>query len=400
MDDQQNLDAKCFSHPDALKSVSLEWFIQFLAPHAVYLESRGLKLPDSDWDECLFDYYGLMNILMTQDANMPRDLIDSLYCVHEMATPEGMDCLLDEAQAQGIVISDTQSSPFDVAIQLWLRDKNALMRRHAEHFMLDRPSTFIYFQVGQALSTFCRELCPDIIRALEKDMDEWFQIRQRGQGCHVFYHTHNNGLWFVVEHGGLFKREGCIQNGESSCIFCRPEIHDLVVYVSSKGELRIHASSRTETEIYRTLFGRHLFGDDHHFPVTEKYTLEPLKTLGRKSLVCSDIDGMESVRLIELEYVRDGIFSDCEIHRSSDVFAAFEARREIIPPEAHITKACFLVKFTDSCVPRVVTIRPLNVAKYCREYDYEPVDMWLRMRGFILNAGYGNENTRKSMANV
>lgn len=265
---------------------------------------------------------------------------------------------------------------------------------------MSRLSTFIYFKVAKTFNKSSRELCPDIIRALEKDLDKWFQSRQRGQGSHVFYYPHDNYLLFIIEHGGLLKDESCYENGRSCYFYSRPKVHDLVVYIPARGELQIHAVGRIETEIYRTLFGRHLFGDDHHFPVIEKYTLEPLKTYGQKALVCSDIKGIEFIKLIELEYTRDGIFCDCERCSSADVFATLEARREIIPSEAHIIKACFLVKFTDSSVPRIVTIRPLNVARYCREYDCEPVEMWLRMRGFILNTGSDNENTQESVVYV
>ena len=120
----------CFSHPDVLEAISPEWLVRFLEPHSAFLASKGLRLPSSDEDCDGMDLDGLLSILMTPDPEMPRGLIDSLYHLHEMATPEGMDCLLDEADAQGISIDD-DPTPLDVAIQVWLKDEDLVKHQHA-----------------------------------------------------------------------------------------------------------------------------------------------------------------------------------------------------------------------------------------------------------------------------
>lgn len=86
----------------------------------------------------------------------------------------------------------------------------------------------------------------------------------------------DDGVWFLVRHGEPFKREESIDGSQASSIYYRPLRYDVLVYVPQIGELRIHACSKGEKQLYRDQLGKHLFGDADIFTGTEKYTLEPL----------------------------------------------------------------------------------------------------------------------------
>lgn len=372
----------CFSHPDALEAISPKWLIRFLRPHSGFLGSRGLVLPAPDGDGDGLDYHKLLSILMVPDPEMPRELVDSLYYLHEMATPEGMDSLLEEADAQGVPV-DTEPTPHDVAIQMWLQDEDLLKHQHAEK-SLAKPFTFVYFQAAQKPDADLWTPDPDIVLALESDLAEWFEKKRRGHDCRVAYYKREEGVWFVVGHGAPARREGCTCAHGHDSVFYQPERHDLVIYQPGTGELQVHAGTPGETETYRRLFGRHLFGDDCHFPGTAKYTLEPLKKDGEASLVCSDVEGLDAVRLREIRYLWDSSCDDCETRQADDVFAAMRKHHEVIPDEARVTGACFQVAFSDSTTPRIISVQPSNVAHYQRDSDCERVAEWLRKRGFAL----------------
>ena len=187
----------------------------------------------------------------------------------------------------------------------------------------------------------------------------------------------------LVRHGDPFRREGSFDAGQTSSVFYRPEKHDVLVYEPAIGEIRMHAASKGEKETYRTAFGRHLFGDEDYFPGTAKYTLEPLRRIGPASVVCTDVDGMEWVRLKEIQFMWGGAEREIEIHKADDLFAALDGRGRSIPTAAPILRASFLVKFTDSKTARTVTIRPSNIAQYTRDSDADVVEDWLLKRGFI-----------------
>jgi hypothetical protein len=270
-----------------------------------------------------------------------------------------------------------------VAIQVWLHDEDSLKHQHAEK-SLDKPYTFVYFQAAEKSDDQLWIPDPCIIRALESDLEEWFETKRRGRNCRVDHYRRDEGIWFVVGHGEPARREGCTCGHKHGQVFYRAERLDLVVYQPSTGELQVHARTRAETETYRKLFGRHLFGDDHHFPGTAKYTLEPLRIDGERSLVCSDVDGLDAIRLSEIQYLWGGSYNDCETHKADDVFASMRNHHEAIPEEARITSACFQVAFADSAALRVVSVQPSNVAHYQRDSDCERVAGWLRKRGFAL----------------
>ncbi len=373
-----------FSHPGDLKLVSPKHLARFLSLYTGFLESRGLSVSRSGVEVSNLDYTALANILMTSGPDTPRELTDSLQYVREMATPEAMDYLLREAGIHGISIDDPNLSPADLAVQVWLHDRSILEHVYAEQFLI-RPCAFVYFQEVDRCGAEFRGLSQNIIRALEGDLEKWFRRTKRGRDCRVFVYPRQDGIWFLVWHGAPYRREGCIVHGTSSCICYRPERYDVVIYQPATGELQIDADAIAERETYRECFGRHFFGDDHHFPGTAIYTLGPLRTDGERALVCSDVDGMELVRLCSIEFIIGGRFRSMETIEADDVYAAMNAGEVIMPHNARLSAGGFSIRFSDSRVPRKVFLRPSNMICYQRDSDCVMVEPWLRLRGFMSN---------------
>ena len=111
---------------------------------------------------------------------------------------------------------------------------------------------------------------------------------------------------FLIQHGQPCKRVPSRKGAKSTCTFFRPERTDRVIYDSVNNEFRINASSLWDLRLYREKFSLHLFGDANKFVYAEKYTLAPLQKYGPAALYCRDVGGMESVRLVDLEYAWDG----------------------------------------------------------------------------------------------
>jgi hypothetical protein len=360
-----------------------QYLLALLLPHGGYFAGRGLVLSSSDGAE--INHQARADILLSPDDAMPTPLVDSLYYVNEMDTPEGMDDLLSAAAANGIQLdSGAEMTPADVAVQVWMKDRGLFERQHAEQFLC-RPRSFESFQSHECPGRKA-EPTNDSLAALEADLDDWFETKKRGRGSRVFAYPKDSEVWFLVRHGQPFKREGSLKGKESSSVYYRPEKHDVVVYNQVLGELRVNAASKGEKELYQAAFGLHLFGTEDYFPGTAKYTLEPLRHDGEASLVCNDVDGMEWAKLTEIRYYWGGAEGEVEIRRAEDIFAALQRRRGQIPggPRPRIVRATFKVKFADSNTPRSVCIRPSNIAQYSRDADGALVEQWLTKRGFIL----------------
>lgn len=379
-----NLSPRRFSNPDTLKRIGGGFLIELLAPYRKFLASRWVALPQRAGASEI-DYEGLANVLMTPETDTPDDLAETLYYLHEMSTPSAMDQLLDAIEENSLDINvGDDPAPADVAVKVWLTAPDLVREKHAEQY-LTRARSFISFVGGSNRLAPFHPPNRTTIQALQESMDAWFERKKRGRSSRIFVYHRENLCWFLVRHGEPYKREGSIKDGESGSVYYRPEKHDVLIYVPSEGELRVHAASKGERELYRKMFGLHLFGQEDFFTGAEKYTLEPLKTDGRNALVCSDIKGVDSIVLKEIEFTVLGLVWEREIHKADDVFTAFEDRVFEIPKLYDITRASFKVRFSDSKKARTVTIRPSNNAQYGRDEDSLLVEQWLNARGFIVS---------------
>ena len=278
-----------FANPETLRTIDERHLRALLGPHASYLSSRGVHLEP----ERPLDHDALASVLLAPDDATPESLVSALYLVHETSTPGHMAALL-EALPAGLLDAAPDATPADVAIQAWLRAPEVLERVHARRFAKVRRSFTHHLAAGGGGDLGVPE--PEKLVALERDLGEWFALKKKGEQARVFAYAKNDGVWFVIRHGGSFRRERAVRAGKSATVFFRPERHDVVVHNAVAGELRVNAGTKAEKEIYRVLFGTHLFGDPEHFPLSKpKYTLEPLARDPEASLVCADVAGLVSV---------------------------------------------------------------------------------------------------------
>lgn len=381
---------KRFTDPEALKSIGPVYLVRFLNQFYDYMKERGFTLPEEEQAES-FDYDALAHVFIAPDPETPSALVDALYYVHEMATPEGMNILLDEVDAKDSKLKldcQPEPTPADVAVQVWLQNPELVERKHAEQ-QISRRRTFEYFQNQSDQIPELKLPTPKVLRAMEKDMDDWFEKKKRGRGSKTFYFVQNDEVWFMVRHGDPMKREGRHDEKEpGGCVYYRPERYDVIVYNKALGEIRINANTKGEKKLYCQQFGLHLFGDPEFFPGTGKYTLEPLMKNGKAALVCSDIEGVEWVKLEEIQYGFHGDNAEKVTRAADDLFESWKKlEKPPIPEKATLFRAKFAFKFADADKPRSVTIRPSNIAQCTRDEDALLVDEFLQAREFIVTDG-------------
>jgi len=201
-----------FSNPEVLRAIAPRRLIAFLQPHRTFFEARGLVFPRAP-SIGPTDYEALVDLFMDPEAGLPKDLLDALFLVDEMATPHGMDALLN---TPGLSLEESdEDSPADIAVQAWLLDRHLLESKHAEQFLV-RPRSFECYQTGRAkVPPFT---LPDttVCGNLERDLDDWFEEKKRGRGTRVFVYPREDGVWFLVRHGEPFKREESLNGSETA----------------------------------------------------------------------------------------------------------------------------------------------------------------------------------------
>jgi hypothetical protein len=222
-------------------------------------------------------------------------------------------------------------------------------------------------------------------RAMVKVLDEWFAQHNRGkQTTRLDVHVIEEEAFFIIRHGDTFIRTAKVDEQRTEMLHFRPEKDDVVVYSPEFDEIRIHAGTKGERELYRKQFGQRLFGDADYFSQRKAYTLEPLRTVGKDALNVEDVGGeLERVVLREYEIAFNSGFEEVLIRKATDIFAAAEARdRDAIPSGGQVVRAAFDLYFTGKKKPRKVQIRIPNTLKLGRHCDARVVQRWLAKRGF------------------
>jgi hypothetical protein len=376
-----SLSFRRFTHSSSLREIAPEHLLTLLRPHAEFLGRHFAALPN---DPRKLNYEALAVALLQPHADSPPELIDALWHIHEMSTPEAMESLLDEADRAGIALDGRlHFSPADVATQVWLAAPDLLRRKHAEHAVLKRKS-FESFRPRSSAALVYRAPDAQTLAALEAEVARWYLERRRGPGARVFLFEHAHEVRLVIRHGGPYRREGSLDDGEPGSVHFRPMGFGTAVFDRRSWELRINGGGKREKQMCREAIGRHLFGQADLFASEAgKYTLEPLRRDGRRSLVCTDVPGLRHVRLVELRMYLGGPYRRAVTEQADDVLLALEESREAIPSDALLTAAKFEIHFADSPKPRPVTIRHGNVAQYTRDGDADLVELFLYRRGFV-----------------
>ncbi|MCB2141485.1 hypothetical protein KQH29_00935 [bacterium] len=370
-----------FSKPETLRRIAPDRLLEFLTPYQDYLSARGVDLPAGHPDG--LDYDALCQILLNPDSRTPQEMIEALFYIDQLSTQEGFDALQDAIADMDLDVHIGEDAAHaDLAIQVWLKEPAILERLHAEQFLF-HPRSFEYFRTTKSPVPPFEAPGKETIRALEHSLDDWFAKKRRGRTSRVFVFAKPDFVWFLVRHGEPFTREAAIREGESTSVHYRPEKFDVLVYDPTIGEIRMNARSKGEKQLYREKFGFHLFGSANYFDGESRFSLEPLRESGAASLICTDVDGMEEVKLKEIRFFRGGLFKEMEIRKAEDIFAAMQQRDASFPNRVPITRCTFEVLFSDSKTPRMVTISSRNKAQFKRDDDAVILETWMKRRGFI-----------------
>ena len=371
-----------FSDIGFLRCLNFELLLTFLRRFEKYLtQKRSLK-----FDENLlsFQYHHLVEILLTPDSDMPMELVEGLYFVHELAQKTPVETLYKRLETAGVF--PPEHLPVEDLLLLTLIEKPDILDcLHAEQYLV-RPKKFETF--------FCRSDCSptitdDTMRLVEAELNEWFSTQRKGRGVRIFRFTRPDGLWFLVQHGKQLKCDFTHEdNGDSRRIVYRPGTFDVLCFLQEWGEFRIHTATKKEQKQYSRLFGKHFFGDETFFQAENdmrKFTLDPLKHLTRHSLSGAGIEGIKSVDLLELQLVHKVTGDLREIYRTdANLLEHLDTLAGRLTDNINIVRATFRLTFEGDSKSRCITVCTPNVTIYDRDVDGLLVDRWLKAKGLLI----------------
>lgn len=373
-----SLNLRRIADAEVLQRVSFHHLVDLLKEEGGdAIASRfDLGLPHDD-----FPFEDLARILANPPDDFPIGLADALHHVNELADDDGLEKLLD-ACTHPEVHKLVDPTAADVALRVWMLDRDTLLRVHAERlvYKIKRYETF-RGKAGIELAE------PDeaALQALHDTLDDWFEKRKKGRHTRVSFAQRGKTTWILIRHGLAMDRRAVIRGNKTHSALERPEKIDVVSYVAPRGELSVHATTLGERELYRKALGKHLFGDEEHFANREKFTFDPILRDGEAALEWEGVSGILGVTLREVCFRYGGTEKHEEIQRAKkDLFASWGDK---IPDRKfkYLHRAVFLVQFDDgSKRPRSVKIERPHVASYGREADEDVVNEWLERQGFII----------------
>jgi hypothetical protein len=222
-------------------------------------------------------------------------------------------------------------------------------------------------------------------KALVATVDIWCEGHTRGEKTvSIAHHKIDDEHWFLVRHGDTYTRTQIVEQNETVLHF-RPAKDDVVVYSPEFDELRIHAATKGEKELYRKGFGKYLHDDENFFCEPKAYVLERLRTEPEEAMKWGAFPEIKMIRLVELELSWRGAFGDRFVKKSKDIFGSAAARKppkKAIPDTGEIRRAKFEFVFHDDRKPQIVTVTPVNELKVARHCDARLVHRWLCDREF------------------
>jgi hypothetical protein len=258
---------------------------------------------------------------------------------------------------------------------------------------LARLSAFEYYGTKKPMGRTAAFSAPSktALELITADLNDWCKGNNRGEEtAFIEPYVIDGEFWFLVRHGDTYARLAKLEQGKLKMLHFRPAKDDVVVYSPERDEIRIHAGSKGERELYQRTFGIRLFGDDKHFSERKAFTLEPLRTEGVAALEWDGAGDVERIVLREVEIAFGGGYNEVIIRKAVDVFAAAEAsQRKAIPDGGRLVRAAFDVYFEGAKKLRKVQVRPPNVLKLGRYCDASVVQRWLSEKGFRETAKAG-----------
>lgn len=388
-----------FSKPSVLESISPARLHELLEPYQAWLAERGCS-PATTRKPPAYDLQQLATVLATPCDRAPAVLLDALYLIDEMSDTMGSQALEEALAQHGIRLANRQQlTAADLAVEVWLCHRELLIQKHAERRSA-RLRSFEYYQsVGVPDPHYSGPGAAEL-RHLERGLSVAFAARGRGDQVQLTVIRRRQGFWLLVRRGEQRRREPCWHGPRAGAVVYHPARFDTVGYRPALGELCVNAATAWAKDLYRREVGRHLFGSDTQFPVgNNKYTLEPLWREPAATLECQDIPALETVRLVQLQFVC-GLAEDMLLgtFQAEDLLPVLQRDLLPLPVSGRLVRATFRVKFRAGRGVRSVVIRPSNMAQFVRDDDGQVVDEWLTRRGLVVSGGNERQAGNKALA--
>jgi hypothetical protein len=253
---------------------------------------------------------------------------------------------------------------------------------------MQRKRSYTYYPPAIDVRRKYRQPDETRIRDIASRLDRHFQSQNLGRGTKVLPYHYEEEDWYLIRHPGQPKRQGAYQlTGETTDVFFTPEEYDAAVYHRTFGDLRLNTSRHKEHAVYRDIFAEVLLETPALFAGRRRIvTLEPLKQTPDRYLACADIQGLDSIGIVEVAFTELGHPDRVSVWRSpsGSPLAAVRDTAPLLPCGTDtVQKAKFLYRLANDSKSYPLTVHAGRCLNYARDGDSSVLEQWLRMRHFI-----------------
>ena len=372
-----------FTRPELLRSLAPDLLCELLEGFPVFLTALGLDLGTLGANENRFAAcQPLIAELLKNGPTTPTPLVEALVIISVLSEPEPTEELWHTLTQAGIAIPP-DASLADLALTLWLRAPDIARQSYILRVQQCTRSFETHAACTFRKTTPMRPVSEAALAELRQAIEVFFLKHNRPAGCQVFAYQRGNEHWFMIRRADSFKRIATVAaDGRSDTAGFYAEAFDVVVLDPVNEHLHIHADGVRATSMYGALFGFVLYGRETHFEDCTRFTLDPLRDLGRASLVCTDVPGIEKVHLAEL-HLQSGSSEVVKIRsKVGDVFGFLDSYK-IELKHLGLMRAVFHFYLHGDPEPHQVTIKPRNQTSYEHDEYSRVVREWMTQREFV-----------------
>ncbi|NRB10179.1 MAG: hypothetical protein HRU35_00970 [Rickettsiaceae bacterium] len=360
-----------FINPINIKQLSPELLFMLLKEHRYFFIKNGINFNKNNIDQ--LDYTKLSLTLLT---SAPAKLIEALYFIYEMAKTNKQHILSAIAKKYDLDIINKYTRN-DLAGLLWFKSPKLLKSLYTKTSTKESTS-YQYLKLKNSNIYYHIPTSKQLL-AIESELNNWFSQTS----CKISFSQQENKIIILFSRYLLYRRN---LSAKQKLISYRPEIHDFVIYDKKQQEIAIDSSMpQNQKDLYLTLISKYLFKSKNYFIPSKKFTLEPIKREGKASIQCSDIEGIDEIRLTKLQLrwqaLTTNIFLESENYFNLQNLPFHELLGK---SGADILAVEFSIKFTDSIRAKIIKIIPPDIIGLTFDQDNILVETWLKARGFYL----------------
>ncbi|TWT51076.1 hypothetical protein Pla22_38520 [Rubripirellula amarantea] len=374
---------KHLTDPEVVRTIDPRHLLELLSPHQTYLSSRGFNLPAVPSASKL-DYEKLIYILETPLIDAPQDLLNALGMINDMATEQGMDALLSAAQQASIALRlSGQTSPADVAVQVWLANPAMLEAQHTWH-TFKMPRRMECFSPATDNDSPLLQLTSNRIEACRVNIGDWMDNHNRSSAAQLLLRETGETIVATVRRGDPFRRVETIDNHGIRAVHLRPAAKDTMTLCRRENIFQINSQLKSAREVYRRCFGDLMYGSPDHFIELPRYNFDAFVEHGFEMISPGDLDAIEYIALTEVRFRNGGSQNPYTIYGADDLIVDMEERGYEIALDDSIDSISLLFKFRDVRLQRAIKLYAGNAACYTRDEHAVLIEEWMKLKGFML----------------